>query len=587
MTISYHLSVLSISEHLFSVNIHIPENQFDSLTLKLPAWIPGSYMIRDFAKNIHRLTASSVDEKKLQLEQIDKQTWSVANNKQAVKIEYVVYAFDLSVRSAYLSDEYGFINGTSAFLNVVEFDSAKCKLTIERTSLPDAWEIATSLPVQNKLFMAENYDELIDHPILIGALEQQSFDVSGTKFHLVFTGRTETEIAKICEDLIPICEHHIELFGSIPCKEYWFLTLLADDGFGGLEHRASTALLFPRFHLPMKHEFSNRSEQYQQFLSLCSHELLHTWHVKKSRPELMLKPDLSSEVYTNQLWIYEGFTSLYDDLSLARCKLITPKRYAQILSEAITRLLRTPGRHHQTVAESSFNAWHKFYKQDAGSVNHIVSYYNKGAVIALCLDITLRQLSDNQVSLDKVTTDIWHQFGKDELGTNDEVVIEICKQNYGIDIKPFLDIAVHTTMDLPLQTLLDSIGLKLTMRARQSASDKGGLVENTQTSKEFGAVYKASDSGLLIQSVTSESAAANAGIHVNDKLISFDGWQVTADNFPRLLNAKESGSTANIHLFRAGRLLRVKMQIRLAPLDTASIEIHDSATFEAWIGLIN
>ncbi|GBL02749.1 M61 family metallopeptidase [Glaciecola sp. KUL10] len=587
MTISYQLSVLSISEHLFSVKISVPHNEFNALTLQLPAWIPGSYMIRDFAKNVHRILAHTQDGSVLKVEQLDKQTWSVTNNKQACFVEYVIYAFDLSVRSAYLSDEYGFINGTSGFLHVRELEDAKCEVMFEKSSIPDTWTIATSLPLENETYTVANYDELIDHPILIGSLEQQSFDVSGTKFHLVFTGRTETDIAKICEDLVPICEHHIELFGSIPCKEYWFLTLLADDGFGGLEHRASTALLFPRFHLPMKHEFSNRSEQYQQFLSLCSHELLHTWHVKKSRPQLMLKPDLSAEVYTNQLWIYEGFTSLYDDLSLARCKLITPKRYAQILSEAITRLLRTPGRHHQTVAESSFNAWHKFYKQDAGSVNHIVSYYNKGAVIALCLDITLRQLSDNKVSLDNIITDIWHQFGKDELGTNDEVVIEICKQNYGIDIKPFLDIAVHTTMDLPLQTLLDSIGLKLTMRARLSASDKGGLVDSTQTSNEFGAVYKASDSGLLIQSVTSESAAANAGIQVNDKLISFDGWQVTADHFPRLLNAKEADSTANIHLFRAGRLLKVKLSVRRAPFDTAAIEIRDSAKFESWIGLIN
>lgn len=611
--ISYHLSIASISEHLLNIEMIIPANQEKSLTLSLPSWIPGSYMVRDFARNLHSLSALTPDGNPLTVEQVDKQTWRVENPKQAVHVSYTVFAFDLSVRSAYLADEYAFFNGTSTFLELKELKDVPCTISMTQGQSPTSWRIACSFKKQGgadapvafsdeptQHFSASNYQELIDHPVLIGDFLHHRFVHRDTAFHMVLSGQPDTNIAKICEDLVPICEHHIELFGEMPCHEYWFLTLLSDDGFGGLEHRASTALLFPRLHLPLPNEFDDhtislqsnettsasaqRSEHYQQFLSLCSHELLHTWHVKRTRPEVMISPDLSAEVYTPQLWIYEGFTSLYDDLSLARTGLVSPQRYADVLSEVLSRLLRTPGRHQQTVAESSFDAWTKFYKQDASSVNHIVSYYNKGAVIALCLDITLRQLSDNKYSLDSLIKKLWQQYGKPEIGTPNDVIAKLCKQEFDLDISSFLEIAVHTTMDLPLATLLPYIGLSVNTRARSGVNDKGGKSSaDSKDSIEFGAITKTAEVGVQVLSVLSKSAACEAGIQIGDRIIALDDWQVKQDNIQRLLNSKPLNSHSSISLLRQGRLLRLSMPIRAALHDTVALEIADHEVFNKWL----
>jgi len=594
-SIKYQITPICINEHLFEVNIKIPQHQHNALTLSLPAWIPGSYMIRDFSKNLHRLNAHDANNKRVVINQIDKQTWRILSEGKSCSVTYTIYAFDLSVRSAYLSDEYGFFNGTSAFLQIEECEDYACHLIVNKGEFASSCQIATSMPTiqqsspvpnaEASYFAVASYAELIDHPVLIGNFIKHAFQVRDVLFHMVLTGAPHTDITKICEDLVPICEHHLTLFGDSPCKEYWFITLLSDDGFGGLEHRASTALLFPRFHLPLPNEFDNRSEQYQQFLSLCSHELFHTWHVKKTRPDNMLAPDLSHEVNTEQLWIYEGFTSLYDDLSLVRADLISHARYAQILAENITRLLRTPGRHFQTVAESSFNAWSKFYKQDAGSFNHIVSYYNKGAIISLCLDITLRQLSDNKVTLDHLMKALWDEYGRDEIGTDDDVIQTLCQRKFDLNISAFLDVAVHTVMDLPLNILLGSIGLTIKLRAKESNTDKGGTVGKYSHVVDFGATFKPAETGIVVLAVSSQSAAARSGLQVDDKIIALSNWQVNADSFLKILNGQSLGSQVPLHVLRQGRLLKLKFEIKTAALDTCFIEIADKQMFKNWLGV--
>ncbi|MFQ3250708.1 MAG: putative metalloprotease with PDZ domain [Glaciecola sp.] len=592
--LSYHIVPENLAEHVFNVKISIPASKHAIIHLSIPAWIPGSYMIRDFCKNIHSLHAESHSGQKLETSQIDKQTWQIANASDGLMVTYQVYAFDLSVRGAYLFDEYAFFNGTSTFLEVKEFTdnaSSPISLCIENNQVDKNWQLCTSYQkhsvvesnsIVKHYFTCEDYQELIDHPVLLGQVEQASFEVADTNFHVVFSGKTETDLQRICQDLKPLCQHHINLFGALPEKDYWFLTLLSDDGFGGLEHRASTALLYPRFHLPMRSETELKSEHYQRFLSLCSHELFHAWNVKRIKPQIMISPELSSEQYSEQLWIYEGFTSLYDDLSLARANIIDPQRYIEILGENLTRLKQTQGRHKQSITESSINAWTKFYKQDAGSHNHIVSYYNKGAVIALALDITLREMSENRYSIDQIMQILWQEYGSCNIGTPDDVIQQLCKKHFQLDISEFLNTALYCTDDLPLDALVKKIGLKLHYRTQVSQSDKGGKPSTESIKHAFGATYKDQDSGLLLQTMRDGSPIARAGAQLGDILIALGQWQVNSGNLQRLLDNQVS-SHVEITLLRQGRILRAQLPIEAAKADTAYFTIEDTKKFQCWI----
>jgi predicted metalloprotease with PDZ domain len=603
--IVYKIQPLSLSEHIFSISINVPSNDCQSLHFSLPAWIPGSYMIRDFARNIHQISAKDENGAELSIVQTDKQSWEVINEGKAIQVDYLVYAFDLSVRGAYLFDEYAFFNGTSTFLEIKELRAVPISLFITNNQVENNWRIACSLSAVDEQahgahqvleYCCEDYQELIDHPVLLGQFEQHTFQVDQTTFHLVLSGSTQTDIEKICLDLKPLCEHHMLMFDGFPGKEYWFITLLTEDGFGGLEHRASTALMYPRFHLPMKHEFQDtkdnnwRSPEYQRFLSLCSHELFHTWHVKRNKPEVMIEPDLSKEVYMEQLWIYEGFTSHYDDLSLARSKLISHERYAQILAENLTRLIRTQGRHLQTVTESSFNAWTKFYKQDAGSHNHIVSYYNKGAIVALLLDITLRDLSSGKYCLDDVMKILWRDYGANNIGTHDHIIHDICKVHFGVDISSFLDIAIYSTIDLPYSQMLSSIGLKLHYRSRSGLKDLGGTPADKVALIGFGASYQDKDSGIMIQSVQDGSPASKAGLQIGDILIAVDKWQVDSvklqsilDSYAEEVNSLTEDKLVLMTYLRQGRLIQSELQLEPAILDTVYLSIEKPSIFEKWL----
>lgn len=592
--LTYHIEPENLTEHVFNVKISIPPSTHDDIHLALPAWIPGSYMIRDFCRNIHLLTARTPSGQMQEIEQIDKQTWRISDTRSGAEIAYKVYAFDLSVRGAYLFDEYAFFNGTSTFLEVREFSESTqmpIALSITNNQIDKQWQMCTSLtavslensPSSNTHhFHCDDYQTLIDHPVLMGVVEQQTFEVAGTRFHVVFTGKTNVDLARICDDLAPLCEHHIDLFGELPESDYWFLTLLTEDGFGGLEHRASTALMFPRFHLPLKNESEERSEEYQRFLSLCSHELFHAWNVKRIKPEQMIQPKLHAEQYMEQLWIYEGFTSLYDDLSLARTGLIDAKRYAQIIGENLTRLNQTQGRHKQSIAQSSFEAWTKFYKQDAGSHNHIVSYYNKGAIIALALDITLRQLSNNRYSIDQLMQQLWLHYGSQNIGTPNDVIHILCKQQFNIDISGFLNIALYTTMDLPIDTLIQSIGLKVHMRSRESLADKGGKPSKQTIKHALGATYKDHGSGVILLTVQDGSPIAQAGAQIGDVLIALGKWQINSRNLQRLLDNQEH-SSVEITLLRQGRLINNTLAVHAAIEDTVFLSIENPDLFNKWI----
>ncbi|MDO6693418.1 PDZ domain-containing protein [Aliiglaciecola sp. 3_MG-2023] len=587
--VHYSVTVDSIAGHTFKIVQTINITDQGNIKFKLPAWIPGSYMIRDFAKNVVSLKAYDDDLQSLKIEKLDKQSWQVTPGKGKVHIESIVYAFDLSVRSAYICDEYAFFNGTSVFFEVEGY-SGPCSVDV---SIPDAkldsWSIATAMlqthtHKSTQSFKADNYQSLIDHPLILGELDIVYFSVKDVKFEFILTGSHQTDMDRICRDLPKICDHHLSLFDeNTPVERYLFITLLCAAGFGGLEHSHSTVLQFPRNQLPSKAQQHKMPDGYRTFLSLCSHELFHTWHVKRTKPAEFINLDLSRETYSEQLWIYEGFTSYIDDLSLLRCGLIDVTSYFEVLGQTLTRLKRNPGNLKQTVTESSYDAWTRFYQQDASAANNIVSYYAKGAEIALCLDLLIRKESNNNYSIFDLLKILWQRFGSVNIGTQNDSIHKILKNDLHVDLDNFLERALYSTSPIPTEQLLAEFGVTLHCRARKDVADKGGMPAQETLSVDFGATFEATATGISIMQVLEDSAAYEAGLQVKDNLVAIEEWQVSKDSFFNVLENYQDQSQVRLHVFRDGKLKTFTMPIRSAVKDTLYLTTSNEQKQALWL----
>ncbi|MEO6271519.1 MAG: peptidase M61, partial [Lautropia sp.] len=416
--IHYTIRPFDPHAHLFEVSLRIADPDPEGQRLHLPVWIPGSYMIREFSRHLEAV-AATVAGRALDIRKETKNVWVCgrlpAGRSALLLLTWRVYAWDLSVRAAHLDASHGFFNGTSVFLAVAGRESEPCTVDILPPRGPGfgRWQVATTLPAARDTGggavsgfgrrEARDYDELIDHPVEMGEFQLAAFDAGGCRHEIAVTGRTDVDLARLQRDLKPICSEQIALFDPrgrrAPVRRYLFLTMVVGDGYGGLEHRASTALLCARNDLPYP-GLQGVPERYQTFLGLASHEYFHTWNVKRIKPARFEPYDLQQEAYTRLLWIFEGFTSYYDDLILCRAGTIDPATYLKTLQRAVRSVAAGPGRRLQSVAESSFDAWIKYYRQDENSPNTVVSYYVKGSLVALCLDLTIRARTRSRKSLD-------------------------------------------------------------------------------------------------------------------------------------------------------------------------------------------
>ncbi|MFQ3190883.1 MAG: putative metalloprotease with PDZ domain [Paraglaciecola sp.] len=590
--IHYHVNVSSIAGHVFDVSLRIENPDENGQILTLPAWIPGSYMIRDFAKNIITVSAKNDAGQEISIQKLDKQTWQVQAVSTMLTIHYQVYAFDLTVRGAYINDEMAFFNGTNMFLAVVGQTDQPCGLTLQKSLQPDIshWKVATTMPSKMQAthafgeYWANDYEELIDHPVLMGEFDILPFSASGVEFELILTGGHQADLKRITKDLTKVCQHHIELFADTPpIKRYQFITLLTDNAFGGLEHISSTALMYSRNDLPSVSDSERMTDGYRVFLSLCSHEFFHTWHVKRIKPQELFRATLDKEQYTEQLWIYEGFTSYYDDFSLLRCGLINQSEYLKVVSQNLTRLIRNKGRLKQTITESSYDAWTKFYKQDESAINNIVSYYNKGAVLAMCLDLLLKNKTDGHSSLDDVMRHLWIQHGKCNIPTPADVVQKFVDTELKLTLKDFFQSALYSTEELPFIELLEKFGVKCHFSPRENLEDKGGVITTSPIKIEFGAQIKAQEIGVQIIQVTEQTAAYESGLHVGDVLIAIDKWVVSKENLIAQLNYLSIGQTAQLSVIRDKKLKQLTFLANTAPSDTIALEVINQEQFTNWL----
>lgn len=492
--IHYVVHPADLHGHYFSVLLTITD-PVPGQTVSLPVWIPGSYLVREFSRHLCSLEASQ-NGQVVSVQALSKNTWQIACQSPdagALQLSYRVYAFDNSVRAAWLDSARGFFNPTSLCLRVHGQEERPHGLTLREPVARSHWQVATALqPVDVDAqgfgsYVAVDYDELVDSPVEMGSFWRGRFDVLGIPHEFVVAGALPSfDSERLLADTQAICEIAMRFWhpeikddarGVVPHDRYVFMLNAVGNGYGGLEHRHSTALICKRSDLPsyagVKTEESKLKEGYRTLLGLISHEYFHTWNVKRLRPSELARYDYEQENYTYMLWFFEGFTSYYDDLLLRRAERIDDGAYLHLLGKTLFQVIQTPGRTVQSVAEASFDAWVKYYRQDENTANATVSYYTKGALVALCLDLCLRQ--EGAATLDAVMRQLWNNSRGGPISEAD--VLAVLKQLSGRSWQREIDDWVHGRDELPVVELLKRAGIAVEFQAATWEQRLGILVE--------------------------------------------------------------------------------------------------------------
>lgn len=587
LAIKYILSFEHVGQHLIDVSMSFSAQAQQELWI--PVWVPGSYLIREFARHVSTLTATVLDVQSQQsarpiyVEKISKNRWRLnCEAGETIVVHYQVYAYDLSVRGAYLDHTRAYANPACVCLAVAGREQYPIQLIINSGQFFAQHPIACSLTKMSAIqhtennriyhYRAKNYDDLIDHPFEIAEQSVNSFDVNGIPHTIAISGRHRTDMTRLATDLTKICRYEIEFFGSAPFKNYLFMVMATGSSYGGLEHQNCTSLITPREDLPYGNEAEQPSAAYRRFLGLCSHEYFHAWMIKFVRPQEFEVLDLEREVYTRMLWVFEGFTSYYDDLILYRSGVIDRASYLELLAEQITRYRQNAGREHQSVSDSSFDAWIKYYRPDENSQNATTSYYNKGALIGLCLDLTLRERGS---SLDAVMRQLY-QFAQQGQSLTANTIPDLCEQLIGDRLNDFWLNYVDGTLELPLETLLDKVGVQYTVEHKVWP---------------FGLKTSESPHGLVIQQVLRDSVGADAGLSAHDTLIAIDGIRATNALLAQWADAAGfnvractgAGTLLTCHVFRRDELMTFQIQPVASAIHTIRLSVAHPEQLTDWL----
>lgn len=580
--VHYEVAIPDVHTHLFHIRLTIAQPAAQQL-LQLPAWIPGSYMVREFSKHLQELQAQQEGSSPT-LTQLDKHSWQVScRTDRPLTLCYRIYAHDQSVRTAFLNAQRGFFNGTSLFLRVPQAASQHHTVAIQPPAHASDWLLATGLDavaVDDRgfgLYTAPDYDHLVDCPVEMGAFWSGSFHAYGVEHRFVVTGTTASfDGARLLADTQAICESQLRLWHPgiesgatrAPFERYTFMLHTCHDGYGGLEHRNSTALIASRKDLP-RHYSNQPSDGYTTLLGLISHEYFHSWNVKRLRPHGFESYDYQQENYTELLWFFEGFTSYYDDLQLVRSGRIDAAGYLKQLTQTIQQVHQAPGRQVQSVAQASWDAWIKYYRQDENTPNATISYYTKGSLVALCLDLTLRR--EGHGTLDEVMRHLWQRCSAGPMTEAD--VLAALHAVGQRDYSPEISAWVHGTADLPITELLQAHGVR-------------AAAENDKLSQQLGLRTKDSSKGVHIRSVLRGGAAEQAGMCPGDDWIavqlpgSAHGWRLTAlDDLP-LYTGTELAFDALVA--RDQRIFTLRLHMP-QPSQSLRLEIADADRIHAWL----
>ncbi|ACL23255.1 peptidase M61 domain protein [Chloroflexus aggregans DSM 9485] len=562
--ITYTIAMPVPHSHLFHVHITIQRTETGDVQLSLPAWTPGSYMIREFARHVQEFQATDGAGVRLPWHKVRKDSWIVqAGAATHVIVSYKVYAFDLTVRTSHLDGTHGYFNGANVFMYV--HDHTREPLILHVDPQP-GWQVTTGLtPLppdpaypQRASFQAADYDELVDCPVECGTHRLLTFTVDDVPHRIAIWGHGNEDEARLLADTKRIVEVQRALFGSLPYHDYTFILHLTDGRGGGLEHRNSATNMVDRW------TFTN---QYERYLSLTSHELFHAWNVKRLRPAVLGPFDYQQENYTRLLWLMEGATSYYDELLLVRAGLMSEERYLQKLADKIVQLQQQPGRRLQSLEQSSFDAWIKFYRPDENSINSSISYYLKGALVCWMFDMAIRAQTDGERSFDDVMRYLYQRYPVEGPGIPEEGAVLAAIEAVGGPQKEFRELYeqyVAGVDELDYHAALAVVGLEPRWHYRRPRPDG-------QPPVWLGINWRQQGERTIVASVRSDGPAYEAGVYAGDELVALDGWRVNEERLNQRLLERRPGDSVRLTLFRGDALIDVVVPLAVAPYDALSL----------------
>ena len=573
----YRVAVTDPHSHLLEVEAHL-DRPGAAPELALPVWTPGSYLVREYARHLEGVRAEDGRGHPLRVHRLDKQRFRVdAAGADRIVVRYRVYANELTVRTCHVDGTHAYLNGAAVFLYAPGREHEPHGLEVVP---PEGWRVATALQGGPTVFTARDYDELADSPLEIGTHRTVRFTALGRPHEIALWGRGNLDEGRLAEDARRIVETLGQLMGGLPYERYLFIVHLTDRRRGGLEHARSTTLnlhrlgFFPR-------------EVYEDTLGLLAHEFFHLWNVKRLRPAALLPYDYAREQYTRLLWWFEGVTSYYEGLALVRAGIREPRRWLKAVGQSLTSLARTPGAAKMSLEEASFLAWVKHYRPDENTANSAPSYYLKGELVALALDLALRGAGG---SLDDLLRDLYARHAERGLPENgvERAVAGVLGE---AEARRFFDRFVRGTE--PLALGLDAVGLRLHRRVSQGLDDKGGTPPRPEEGRPpagwLGAELPAGPK-LVVKSVLEGSPAARAGLYAEDEIVAEDGFRVDRVSLWDRLQERGPGGTLRLTVFRRDELVEVPVVLGEAPEDAIWLEpVPDAsaearAAFEAWTG---
>jgi len=539
-SVHYKVKMTRPQSHYYEVEMTIEGMKGKSFDVKMPVWAPGSYLVREFSKNLNLVTAKNEQGESINVSKVSKNKWNIEKSSaKKVVITYEVYAFELSVRTSFLDLTHGFISGTSVFMYTEETKSKPGK--VEILPFEDFKTITTALKKEtNTTFTFDNYDQLVDCPIEVGNQEVFQFNAAGVNHTVAIYGSGNYDISKLKTDMAKIVTSATNVFGVNPNKDYTFIIHNIVDGQGGLEHMNSTTLSVNRW--------TYEGDAYLGFLSLVAHEYFHLWNVKRIRPIELGPFNYDEENYTTLLWVMEGVTSYYDELILLRAGYYSKDTYINKLLSSVNYVEGTVGSRVQPVAHASFDAWVKGYRPNENSSNTTMTYYSRGAVIAACIDALIIKETNGTKNLDDFMFSIYDQYYlKLNRGFTDKEFQQSLEKFIGYSMDNFFKSYVYGTEVIDYKKIFEPIGVE--------AKYTGTLRPS------FGASLSQSGNKLNVRSIRTNSAAENAGLSVNDEIIGCNGYRVDKSNFENMLQTLNEGDKISILVSRDDVLYELKVEM--------------------------
>ncbi|MEP7074884.1 MAG: PDZ domain-containing protein [Acidobacteriota bacterium] len=540
--ISYSVSMSKPWTHLLEVEMHLKWPQMPAQAeLKMPVWTPGSYLVREYARHVQDFSAKDMGGKDLQWRKTNKNTWQIdTGGAKEIVATYRVYANELTVRTNELNDDHAFWN--NAALLMFPKDQLKAPSTVKVTPF-GKWLIGTGLPPvagQLNTYRAENFDILYDSPFEVSDFTAVGFTVEGKPHRAIFSGAGNYDLGQIKADLSKIVEQAYKIFGELPYDNYTFIVNLR--GGGGLEHLNSTALQYNRF------GFKPES-RYKNFLGLAAHEYFHTFNVKRIRPDALGPFDYENENYTKLLWVAEGGTEYYSNLLLRRAGLLTDKEYLDGKASSIEQLQATPGRFETSLEEASFDAWIKYYRQDENAVNNQISYYDKGEIVNMMLDLTIRDASHGAKSEDDVLRYLFNEFYKKGRNYSPQDFQKTAELMAGGSLDEFFSKYVRGTADIDYAAIFKGIGLDV--KVDEPSSGRAYI----------GADLAEANGQLTVRSVPAGGPAYEQGLNTGDQIVAIDGYRASQAFLQSYIGERKPGDKIKLTIFRFDKMRDISFSL--------------------------